>query len=121
MRTQERKSKEEAKNKKEDGNTIWIPFTKKAVSLLREKGKLLFIIPSIWMKPDKAKMYNYFINYKLEKIQCLTNTETNQIFCGEAQTPTCCILLSKQPSNGVVDLYDRQREQYQKYKIKLEL
>ena len=108
----------QSKNKKEDGNTIWIPFTKKAISLLGEKGKLLFIIPSIWMKPDKAKMYDYFINYKLEKIQCLTNTETNQLFCGEAQTPTCCILLSNQKGDGTVDLYDRQRKQYHKYKIR---
>tara|TARA_Y100000768_G_scaffold388501_1_gene384742 strand:- start:2541 stop:3923 length:1383 start_codon:yes stop_codon:yes gene_type:complete len=108
----------QSKNKKHDGDTIWIPFTRKAVTLLREKGKLLFIIPSIWMKPDKAKMYDFFINYKLEKIICLTNTETNQIFAGEAQTPTCCLLLSNNKSDGYVELYDKQQKQYYKYKIK---
>ena len=104
--------------KKNDGRTIWIPFVKQAVSLLKPDGYLAFIIPSIWMKPDKAKMYHYLTSYKLEKIRCLTNTETNRLFGGEAQTPTSCLLLKKQSSNYRVNLYDKNRELYIHYRIR---
>lgn len=67
-------------NKKEDGNTIWCDFIKKSVGLLKEKGEMIVIIPSIWLKPDKIKMYDFMLNYKIEKLNCMNNTETNKIF-----------------------------------------
>ena len=83
-------------NKKyDDGKTIWISFVKKSISLLKENGQLSMIIPSIWLKPDKARMYHYLMQYKIEKINCFTNTETNKLFNGQAQTPTCYFLLTK--------------------------
>ena len=104
--------------KKNDGQTIWIPFVKKAISLLVPNGYLLFIIPSIWMKPDRAGMYTYLTSYKLEKIKCFSNSETNQIFNGEAQTPTCCLLLSKKSTNKRVYLFDKNRDKYVRYIIR---
>ena len=71
------------------------------------------IIPSIWMKPDKAKMYYYLMNYKILNLRCFNNTETNKIFSREAQTPTCILLLSKELNNLQnieVNLYDKQRK-----------
>ena len=106
------------RKKKDDGRTIWIPFVKKAVSLLKDGGRLLFIIPSIWMKPDKAGMYQFMTSFKLEKIRCLTNTETNRLFHGEAQTPTSCFILRKQNSNRWVELYDKDRKAYISYRIR---
>lgn len=89
------------KNKKyEDGETIWISFIKKAISLLKTNGQLSMIVPSIWLKPDKAKTYHYLTNYKIEKLNCLTNTETNKLFHGNAQTPTCYFLLTKTNNNN---------------------
>lgn len=93
-------------NKKQDGKTLWHNFIKHSISLLREHGYLSMIIPSIWMKPDKAKMYNYITQFQLHKIKCFTNTETNQIFKGQAQTPTCYFLLEKTPQSGSISLYD---------------
>ena len=46
-------------SKKRDGQTIWIAFVRHSINLLREKGSLLVIIPSIWMKPDKARTYHF--------------------------------------------------------------
>ena len=48
-------------NKKEDGKTIWCEFVKKNISLLKENGKMNVVIPSIWMKPDKAGMYELLL------------------------------------------------------------
>mgnify|MGYP001181819635 FL=1 len=111
------------KNKKSnDGETIWISFVKKSINLLKNNGKLLMIIPSIWMKPDKAKMYYYLMNYKILNLRCFNNTETNKIFSREAQTPTCILLLSKELNNLQnieVNLYDKQRKIYIKHNVKL--
>ena len=50
-------------NKKKNNKTIWIPFIKHSLDLLKDNGSLLVIIPSIWMKPDRAKMYNLLTSY----------------------------------------------------------
>lgn len=34
------------------------------------------------MKLDKAKMYNYMLQYKIHKLRSFTNTETNKLFKG---------------------------------------
>jgi hypothetical protein len=104
-------------DKKEDGKTIWIYFIKRSISLLYPNGKLLYIVPSIWMKPDKAKTYDLLTKYKLEKIVSLNNTETNAVFKGNAQTPTCFFLLSNCVSNKKTMLYDKAREKFTEYTI----
>lgn len=110
--------------KNEDGKTIWIYFIHRSISLLKPKGKLLYIIPSIWMKPDKAKIYDLLTKYKLEKIVSLNNTETNSIFKGNAQTPTCYFLLSnevvQQPQQQQkIELYDKDREIFIPYTFEI--
>ena len=106
----------------EDGKSIWRDFTKKAVSLLKCGGYLNFIIPSIWMKPDRFHMYNFMTQYKIDKMHCFSNTETNQIFKGEAQTPTCYFLLCKEFAKSdainenddtkIITLFDKDQEKY---------
>jgi hypothetical protein len=92
-------------NKKQDGITLWGNFVKHSLSLLRENGFLLMIIPSIWMKPDKAKMYNFITQYKLHKIKCFSNTQTKLLFSGQAQTPTCYFLLQNTKQDAKQDIY----------------
>ncbi len=100
------------KKKKSDGITIWHEFIKKSISLLKDSGLLLFITPSIWMKTDKAKIYDYMTYFKIHKICSFSNTEMNQIFKGEAQTPSCYFLLEKKPTDGVLKLFDREKKQW---------
>ena len=71
-------------------------FYKKSCFPIKSGGYLNFIIPSIWMKPDRFRMYDFLTQYSIVKIHCFSNTETNQIFKGEAQTPTCYFLLTKE-------------------------
>jgi hypothetical protein len=47
-----------------------------------------------------------------EKIHCLTNTETNKLFKGEAQTPTCYFLLTKKETDHFMDIYDKNEQKY---------
>jgi hypothetical protein len=51
------------------------------------------------MKPDKAGLYDILTSYKIEKLHCLTNTATNKLFKGAAQTPTCYFLLTNIDTN----------------------
>ena len=104
--------------KKQDGQTIWHQFIKKSLSLLKpEVGQLCYIVPSLWLKPDKAGLYNLLTQYKIEKIHCLTNTETNKLFKGEAQTPTCYFLLTNKTTNTnkTLNIFDKCRETYINY------
>jgi hypothetical protein len=106
-------------NKKLDGKTIWISFIKQSLSLLKPAGNLLMIVPSIWMKPDKARMYHFLMEFNIQKIRCYNNTETNKLFSGEAQTPTCFFLLTKEQSKGNIKLFDNDREKFIEYPIKI--
>lgn len=93
-------------NKKSDGKMIWAQFVLHAFSLMKPTSYLLFITPSIWMKRDHF-MYQKMLQYNIEKLVCLTNTQTNQIFHGQAQTPTCYWLLKKEENiNNAISIYD---------------
>ena len=111
------------KKKTQDGSTIWIEFIKKSLYLLKEKGNVLFIIPSIWMKPDKAKVYNLLTSYKINKIKCFSNTETNKLFNKQAQTPTCILYLTKQLIDIInhipIKIYDKTYNKFIDYSFKI--
>lgn len=110
-------------NKKMDGKTIWVKFIYKSISLLVPKGKLLYIIPSIWMKPDKAGVYDLLVREnKIKKISTLTNTENNKLFEGNAQTPTCYFLLSKEKNEKMIEeiyLYSKHKMEYMNYVLEI--
>jgi len=94
-------------------------FVKHSISLLNDKGKLMFIIPSIWMKPDKAFNYNYFLSHNILYIKTFSNTKTNSIFKGQAQTPTCYFLLENTISISSINtfyLFDSLYNDYILYK-----
>jgi SAM-dependent methyltransferase len=87
------------KNKRHDGKTIWKNFIYHALSLLKPGGYLLFFVPSIWMKAeyaDRPTLYDAITQHTLLKVRCYTNTQTNQLFKGHAQTPCCYFLLKKE-------------------------
>ena len=107
-------------DKKNDGTTIWPEFVRKSVKLIKEEtGKLCFFIPSLWLKPDKPQMYNFILNYKVEYLNCFSNTQSNKIFKGKAQTPCCFFLLTKIQSNNIISIYDANAARYISYKINL--
>lgn len=106
------------KNKKQDGSTLWFDFIKKSVSMLKVDGKLLMIVPSLWMKPDKAGAYDFITQHRIMKIVCMNNTETNRVFGGAAQTPTCLLLMERSPSRKSCELYDADRDEYIAYTLR---
>jgi hypothetical protein len=106
------------KYKYQESSTVWIPFIKKSIDLLNNNGQMVVIIPSIWMKPDKAHMYNLLTSYKLEYINCMNNTETNKIFNKCAQTPSCYFKLTKvkyTSNNNMNEINERNVTIYDKH------
>jgi hypothetical protein len=92
--------------KKYDGSTLWREMLKSSMKLLKPEGFLCFIIPSIWMKPDKHKMYNYITQFKIHYLHCYTNTESNKLFGYNCQTPTNLLILQNIPVSSVeIPLY----------------
>jgi len=107
-------------NKKQDGSTIWGTFVIKSMGLLKNKtGILCILIPSIWLKPDKERMYNFLTQYNIKWLNCMTNTETNKIFKGNAQTPSCYFLLTKRETDNIISIFDKDRDEYIDYNLKL--
>ena len=97
-------------DKNNDGYTIWCEFVKHSIHLLPDNGHLLMITPSIWMKRDYS--LHYFITQFKLIINTLNSSETNSIFHGKAQLPTCYFHLTKYPSNKDVIIYDNISQKY---------
>ena len=108
--------------KKNDGFTVWCEFVRHSMSLLKDGGYMCFIVPAIWMKPDKAGMYNFLLQWKIERIKCYTNTETNNLFHGQAQTPTSIFLVRKILNNPIdvqhiLSIYSKKTDKYIKHTL----
>ena len=72
------------------------------------------------MKPDREGIYSLLIQYKLHYIQSFSNSETNQYFRGEAQTPTCIFLLEKISTDNKVQLWDKCLNSWVEYTLDVE-
>jgi tRNA1(Val) A37 N6-methylase TrmN6 len=107
-------------SKKNEGQTVWTKFIIKSLSLLTPLvGKMCLIIPSIWLKKDKEGMHQLLTYYKIDKLHCLNSTQTNILFNGNAQTPTCYFILTKKPSNGIIQIFDKKQKAYVLYPHKI--
>ena len=84
---------------------------------MKDGDYLVMIVPSLWMKPDKDGLYDTICQYKLHKIRCFNNTETNALFHKKAQTPTCMFFLEKAPTDWTVSLYNSHIDSYKSYQF----
>ena len=77
--------------KSNDGKQSYVGFVNKSLTLLKPGGLLALIIPTLWMKPDKADLYNSLIskNFSIKALVCLSTTQTLKEFAYQAQIPTC--------------------------------
>ena len=85
---------------------IWHMFIEKSIELLNDYGYLLFIIPTTWLKPDKANIYQLLTKYKIHKLHTLSSYEVYKAFDKKSQIPCCYFLLQKMPSDNIIPIYD---------------
>lgn len=101
-------------DKRGDGRSVWMHFITKSMDSLKKKGILAIITPSIWLKRDHS-MFNYITQYHIKKLHTLSGNETNKIFHGHAQTPTCYFTLVKIRARNTlkrVNIYDKIHHKY---------
>lgn len=104
-------------SKKKDGKTIWQSFIKHSINCLKSNGLLVFITPSIWMKRDHP-LFQYMIEFNYLSLHSLDRTQTNKLFHGQAQTPTCYFCLqNKKNTKQLMNIYDFSLQKYIKYPI----
>lgn len=107
--------------KTDDGKQVYVEFIKKSLSLLKPNGFLSCIIPSLWLKPDKAGLYNILTNKKIIKLVCLSTSQTQKAFNYNAQTPTCYFLIqntNNTNNNKIINIYDDLNEKFINYNLK---
>lgn len=111
-------------SKKEEGKQVYVDFVFKSLELLKPDGYLNLIIPCLWLKPDKSGLYNKLTNLKIEKIVCLSTSETCKLFNYEAQTPTCYFLIkniinnTNNRNNKIIKIFDKINNEYIDYILK---
>jgi tRNA1(Val) A37 N6-methylase TrmN6 len=109
--------------KTDDGKQVYVEFVKKSLTLLETNGHLALIIPALWMKPDKAGLYNILVNnnFTINNLHCLSTNETQKEFLYQAQTPTCFFYgtYGKVPPKNSIPIYDKIYKTYIDYKLLL--
>jgi hypothetical protein len=105
--------------KTEDGKQVYVEFIKKSLILLEKNGLLALIIPALWMKPDKAGLYNILVNndFTINYLHCFSTSETQKEFLYQAQTPTCffCGMYGKVHPQKSIPIYDKIHKTYINY------
>ena len=100
-------------DKKKDGLTCWVGFVRKSLELLRDGGYLCMITPAIWLKPDKAGIYDLLCwENTLLKMRGYSCVDANKIFNYSCQTPVVLFVVKKRIGVGsgvgsVVSCYDK--------------
>lgn len=105
-------------DKKRDGITVWPEFVRKCIDITKENGYVCMIVPSIWLKPDKAKINETILSYHILGIRSFTASETKQMF-KTAQIPTTIFVIQKSTLTltltSPIPIYDRIEERFVEY------
>ena len=108
--------------KTDDGKSVYVEFVNKSLNLLYDGGFLNLIIPSLWLKTDKANLYNTLTNLKIHKIKCLCTSDSTKAFKYQAQTPTCFFLIENYDTSEwdykPIKIYDKIERDFINYSLK---
>ena len=103
--------------------SIWTQITHLVFNqFLDIDGFFYCIIPCIWLKPDKAKIYDLFVlQNTIHFIKNFSCTEANKIFNYNCQTPMCYVLVQKKMNINhafnQIKLYDKYNKTFIQFKL----
>lgn len=99
--------------------TIWNKMTLYSFQhIIQDNGYYFCIIPCIWLKKDRAKIYDLFIQqYTIHFLKVFNCTSANKIFKYHCQTPICYVLVQKKLKieNTPFYCYNHYIEKYQPF------
>jgi hypothetical protein len=88
--------------------TIWADMVHRCFKHLKPEGILAMILPCIWMKPDKAGIYDLFTQHRILRIKCFSCAESNKIFGYKGQTPVCYVIVQKASPLPAFQIWDKE-------------
>jgi len=86
--------------------TIWPDIVQRCFKHLKPDGILAMVLPCIWLKPDKAGIYDLFTHHRILRLKCFSCVESNKLFGYKGQTPVCYVLVQKSPPLPSFQLWD---------------
>lgn len=87
--------------------TIWPEIVTRCFTHLKQDGYLAMILPCIWLKPDKAGIYDLFTQHRILFLKCFSCVESNKIFGYKGQTPVCYVIVQKSPPLPTFQIWDK--------------
>ena len=89
--------------------TIWAEMVQRCFQHLKPDGILAMILPCIWLKPDKAGIYDLFTQHRILYLRCYSCVESNKLFGYKGQTPVCMVMVQKKKSLNLntFQIYDK--------------
>lgn len=99
------------------GTTIWPQIVKRCWEHLAPNGILAMVLPCIWLKPDKEKIYNLFTEHQILYLRVYTCVESNKLFNYKAQTPCCYVIVQKKKAlqPNIIQVYDENSSTFDKF------
>jgi len=94
--------------KKPKQKTIWPDIVTRCFKHLKEDGILAMVLPCIWLKPDKAGIYDLFTQHRILVLKCFSCVESNKLFGYQGQTPVCYAVVQKSNPLPTFQIWDRQ-------------
>jgi tRNA1(Val) A37 N6-methylase TrmN6 len=109
--------------KTDDGKAIYVEFIIKSIELLNDGGFINFVVPSLWLKPDKSGLYNILTELKIQNLACLSTSDSSKAFEYKAQTPVTYFLIEnsyepKKNNMSSFKIYDKIENEYINYTLK---
>ncbi len=86
--------------------TLWADMVHRCFKHLKPDGILAMILPCIWMKPDKAGIYDLFTQHRILRIKCFSCAESNKLFGYKGQTPVCYVIVQNATPLPAFELWD---------------
>lgn len=87
--------------------TIWPDIVTRCFKHLKPGGILAMVLPCIWLKPDKAHVYELFTQHRILCLKCFSCVESNKLFGYKGQTPVCYVLVQKSPPLPTFQIWDK--------------
>jgi tRNA1(Val) A37 N6-methylase TrmN6 len=109
--------------KTDDGKAIYVEFIIKSIELLNDGGFINFVVPSLWLKPDKSGLYKILTELKIQNLACLSTSDSSKAFEYKAQTPVTYFLIEnsyepKKNNMSSFKIYDKIENEYINYSLK---
>lgn len=89
--------------------TIWSDMVHRCFKHLKPGGYFAMVLPCIWMKPDKANIYELFTTNRILYLKCYSCVESNKLFGYKGQTPVCYVIVQKNDQKATLDQKNDQK------------